>query len=261
MSGMLRKLRRIALYLILVTVILASLYISILAFPGVFFSHRITKGSLTFYSDMPFDSDLIKVTEQVRDRVAAIDIYDPELRLYIYLCDNEDLYSTYARLSLVPVSVPGFNLSIFRNSFISLPGLKRRFIRTGGQPLYSAVGGDPAQNIAHELVHNYFRARYGYFGAKLPYWKSEGLAEYYASIGASKYDSLGGLHLKISQIPDLDLERQGLQYYQGSLIIEYLVEIKGLSYDEIASDEIVFDKSREWMMDWYNGDTDVNSPR
>lgn len=252
MKPVLRKIRKTTYWILVVFVLLVILDIAILAFPQPLFPHKIEYGNFSFYSDKEFSAELDSVAREIGRRLESIEIFDPEVELRAFLCQSPKLYKLFARLTLVPPVVPGFNLSVLNNSFVSIPGIEERYYRNSGFPKYSAIGGGLVQNIGHELVHDYFQETIGFFNYRnLPPWKTEGYAEYGASIGASRSDSIATLESRISDTRIGRLDFRGREYYSWALTMEFLAEKQGLKFVEIMNDSIKFDDSYERMMSWY----------
>ena len=260
MKLVLRKIKKIVYWTIAVFLLLIMLDITILAFPQPFFSHKVEYGNFTFYSDREFTAELDSAVQEVDRRLKQIEIYDPALKLRAFLCQSPKLYRLFARLTFVPPAVPGFNLSLLDNSFISIPGIEERYYRNDGFPKYSAIGGALAQNIGHELVHDYAVEFAGFFNNRnLPAWKTEGYAEYGASIGASKYDSAAVLQRRVESLRDWPFDARGREYYSWALTVEFLVEKRDLNFGEIMSDSITLENAYNQMMAW--SERDENRPR
>jgi hypothetical protein len=191
----------------------------------------------------------------VQYRLRAVEIYDPDLKLDVFLCRSDGLYRFLARLTLVPSEVPGFNLSQARNSFLSLTGIEERRRMTGGFPKYSAIGGGLAHNITHELVHNYAVARHGFLASReIPAWKSEGYAEYAAGRAARESDSNATLKERINIFKYHLFNEGARKYYSYGLLIEYLSDVEGYSFDDIMADRSTFEQVFARMMAWHDQD-------
>jgi hypothetical protein len=202
------------------------------------------------------DAEMLGVVREVERRLRAVEIYDPNAELDVFLCRSTGLYRFFARLTLVPTHVPGFNISQAHNSFISLPGLEERYLRTGGFPEYSAIGGELAHNIGHELVHNCAVAAYGFLDTQqLARWKSEGYAEYAASQAARHTDSSATLENRIQIMKYGFAADDAREYYTWSLVVEYLCAQHGYRFDDIMHDSVTYDAAFDQMMAWYDGST------
>lgn len=114
--------------------------------------------------------------------------------------------------------------------------------------------------LAHEMVHAYQANRDFWSAEKHPFWKIEGYAEYIA-----RKNRLS-LHERIDLLNQAD--RDGLNgwdmlyfpdgtgilynYLNFSALVGYVVEVKGLTYEELLTLEIPFDVLKQEMITWNN---------
>ena len=119
--------------------------------------------------------------------------------------------------------------------------------------------------LAHEMVHNLQANKYGFINFSPikhpPMWKLEGYPEYIArqdQLSANDYSLRSEVqrYAKLIEASDnMDVEvSQGhfipFYYYKGRVMVEYLMGVKGMTYDEIlkddASEEIVYQEVLRW---------------
>lgn len=119
--------------------------------------------------------------------------------------------------------------------------------------------------LAHEMIHVLQANKYGLLNFSPikhpPMWKLEGYPEYIArreTILHQDYDFIREIdrYVKLnSETQDIWLEVtenhfMPFYYYKGRLMVEYLIEIKGMTYDEILKDarseEEIFDELIQW---------------
>lgn len=122
--------------------------------------------------------------------------------------------------------------------------------------------------LVHEIIHCLQSEKYGKLKFNPvnhpPYWKLEGYPEYIARrelleskeydlrIGISDFlnrtESDGDLN-QIIQISEK--ESTPYIYYKGRLMVEYLMDIKKMSYDQILDNSVQEDSVYSEMMKWY----------
>lgn len=254
MKPYLQKTIRYFLRFLLMLMMLFVLQVSLLAYPYVWFDHSFTEGSLTLHYDDPISLNIESLALDVSNRIKATELYDPELELDVMLCSEQEKYDRFARLSFVPVTVPGFNLSVFDNSYISMEKLAQRRSNNYANLRYAAMAGDLAQSIAHELTHNYVVKHDGLLRSrKIPRWKSEGYAEYQASKAFSQIDSVYTLQKRYSQIDDI-YDQHSRDYYRWSLVVEFLASELGYSYTDIMHDSVTYEGAGAKLGDWVDGE-------
>jgi hypothetical protein len=242
------------LWTVIVVGLLFAAQVSVLAYPSPWFDYSAQAGNVTIYSNNHQGPVLELLARGVQSRAEATDIYDDDVKLRVYICDEQGLYNRFARLALVPTQVPGFNLSIFNNSFVSASGLERRRATNHARIEHSALAGDLEQSIAHELVHDYVQERIGFFAVrKVPSWKMEGYVEYQASKAALSADGAATLADRIQTMQSRLTHPRAREFYEWNLVVEYLSVERGYSFDQIMDDSVTLDVARDQMMSWYGG--------
>ncbi len=236
-----------------IVILLVALQISVLAFPHPWFKQSVRDGNLTIYTDESADPELESIFRGVRERVQAVEIYDETVNLRVFVCNNQGLYNVFARLALVPTSVPGFNLSIFNNSFVSVTTLNDRRHTNRAGIKHSALAGNLEQSIAHELIHDYTQEKIGVMAyRKLPTWKTEGYAEYNASKVHLERDTDEPLAARIFRMQTDLTSTRAREYYSWGLVVEFLSDELGYTFTEIHAPETTLDEATSQMMAWYN---------
>ena len=252
MKRLVRKTLKWTLIVFSVFFVLFLMQITALAYPQPLFDHNVQYGSFVFYSDAPIDSGLDQSLREVEVRLVGTELYDHTITQHIFVCQKQSTYNIFRRLTFVPAHVPGFNISLLDNSFVSATLLNRRSQDNYAGITYSAIAGDIAQCISHELVHDYAVARSGFFANRgLPRWKTEGYAEYAASIALIRDDSTATLSSRIETLQSAFQDARPYEYYRGHLVVEYLAEYEGYSYDEIMADDVTLDDAYRRMMLWH----------
>lgn len=120
--------------------------------------------------------------------------------------------------------------------------------------------------LIHEMVHIMQADKYGLLNFSPikhpPIWKLEGYPEYVARtnyLNSENYDLLKEIQRFLSA--DEDAKRESFEaveghfmptyYFKGRIMVEYLMNIKGMTYDAILKDqsteEEVFNEMVEWM--------------
>ena len=249
----LRKTLRWTGYLVAAICLLGVLDVVALAYPVPAFQHQAELGNLTFYSDRELDSEYQRIIEDVAHRLRNVEIYDSTLNLRVFICQDQSRYNLFARMAMVPTTVPGFNLSLLDNSFVSIPKLKYRQERSAHFPPYSTIKGDIAHSITHELLHDYTVNKVGFFrNRNLPAWKTEGYNEYASSLVYSRSDNVATLSSRITAIMNLYTDRRTREYYTWGLVVEYLAEKENYRFADIMSDSVTYDRAHSQMINWYH---------
>ena len=135
------------------TIVLIGLWFAAIAFPHPLFPHKHRADFCTIYSEEPFGPDLRREAEDAVRRLEGLEIHDPGIHREVFLCHSPARFSLLARLALQPVDLPGFNLSLVGNSYISVPRVDALRAASHGIPRYSIREGRIAQTIGNDLVH------------------------------------------------------------------------------------------------------------
>lgn len=247
-----RRSLKVVGWLVAALVVLVVLQVSVVAFPYPWFRSSVRDGRLTIYTDDPAGPDLQPLCHGVRGRIEAVEIYDDSIELRVFVCNSQGLYELFARLSRVPVHVPGFNLSLFNNSFVSVPLLEQRQRTNTAGIRHSVLAGDLDEAIAHELIHDLTQERIGFFAyRRIPEWKSEGYAEYAASRAARERDAEESLADRIATMKTKLRDPGAREYYRWSLVVEFLCEEMDYSFDAVMRADVTLDESTTRMLTWY----------
>lgn len=256
MNRLARRSLKVLAGIVIVVAVLLGLQITVVAFPQPWFKQSVRDDHLTIYSDETGGAgkeQLEAVFRDVRERIRAVEIYDDSADMRVFICNNRSLYNLFARLSRVPTHVPGFNLSLFNNSFVCVPLLERRRANNAAGVRHSVLGGGMAGAIAHELVHDYTQERIGFFAyRRLPSWKTEGYAEYGANGIRIRQDAGQTLADRIRLMKSEIRDSRAREYYRWSLVVEYLALQRGYSFADIMDPATTLDDATTQMMVWYN---------
>ncbi len=255
MNKHIRRSFKVVAWLCATAVILVAAQVAVLARPARWFDHTARVGNLTFYSDRLTGGDLEKLARDVRHRLEATDLYNEETEHRVFVCADENLYHRFTRLARVPPSVPGFNLSVLNNSFVSVSILERRRSTNRAGVENSAIAGGLEQCITHELIHDYVQERIGFFAVQgLPRWKTEGHAEFESNRSSISKDPDETLARRIRWMQSASMHERAREYYEWNLVVEYLITERGYSFSEVMADNVTFGAARRQMMAWSAGE-------
>jgi hypothetical protein len=241
---------------LLVVMVTVSGLITLTIFPQSLFAHEIKHEKFRVYSDQVVDKTEIKpILDNAYSLIAQSELFDPEYEFNIFLAFGnifnkiEDLQgrgpSARATAGNIIIKVPidiENNLAFSSVSRINLTEL-----------------------IAHEMVHNLQANRYGLWNFSPikhpPLWKLEGYPEYISRRNLRE-DSSYNLMSEIKRCREIEISGDYFievvknhfmpsYYYKGRIMVEYLIDIKGFTYDQILNDtrseEEVFHEIVQWM--------------
>src|SRR5688572_1518346 len=234
--------------------------ILILLFPQRLFANKIKYKEFTVCSNDKIDDNIKIVLDKAMDLVQRSELYDPGYKYNLILCHNT-LYNKIddRLLGIGPSARPRLNNVIVKVRIdpqrnLAFPTFRKK------------CEIDLSYLIAHEMIHCLQAKKYGimkFNPFRHPeFWKLEGYPEY-----ISRQTELSGQDYSLTSEIDryVNLERKAADmwileeksgceapnyYYKGRLMMEYLMNIKNLSYDQILKDSVSEATIFEEMIKW-----------
>jgi len=256
-------------------ILIVAAYLGVLFYPGVLFAHQIEYNSFKVYSQQEFGQGIEGILDDIETALVTSEIYDASLQHDLFFGYGNRPFGIVQdiRLWLVSRAIPGLQPVLTYNA--SAPPrfnhvITFRIPDIGGNALRhpdETSSINMTQVLTHEVVHTFMLARLGIQRvARSPMWKQEGYADYVAAsttiladpnytIGASverilnhdlswMQNETGGftpMQRGCSQLDFIENE-QGLGwptcYYIARVLIEYLTDIKELSFDDLMSQSV-----------------------
>lgn len=238
---------------ILVVIALILLDIGILAIPGPFFPEKKQYGSITVYSEQPIRQETDSIMAEVFLRLQAVPIYNPEKKYNLCFCATQKKFSFFARLTVRANRIMGF--SLMGSAYVNEDFIKELGMKTNGQPKYLTREGSVVHVATHELMHGYITDAYGSFSARaLPEWKTEGYCEY----GVNQFVAPRDMGYSIPERIDIYLDDSRWNptaevhrpHYVWGLMMEYLMNVRGLGFEQVMADSVTKETIYLEMMDW-----------
>ena len=257
---MLKTLKRILLSSLSILGISFVIWFVFLLNPSISYAHQTQFDNVTVYHNEVLEAEVETVLSNAISIVKTSEIYDENLN--IDFCLNDDKY--YPKL----FPFKGANAYAFFDKavmYAAEPNFKEGYTEFAWEVNdYEVRRYDLTNLLAHEFMHNYqynHDAKYQLTSTmgKIN-WKLEGHAEYisreYKNDGLLK-ERVAIYTEKVDEehvgIPVLRLEDgtiQNLPYMKYSLVIQYLMEEMGLSYDQVcALDRSLEDLYKE-VIEW-----------
>jgi hypothetical protein len=203
----------------------ALAYGLLLCFPGVLFAHRASYRNFEVYSDTPIGPGLPAVLDTAASRMAASGLDDPRMTHRLFLCADP-----LRRSLLMPRGAGAFGSTssitghtILNRSDVAADRVERDAPRNNRRPL-SAV-------VAHERMHALLVRRFGAWACyRMPTWKQEGICDYVAGHTSFPLDEARRLVREGRDDPS-----PPFAYARACLMVGHLVEVEGLSLEEVAT--------------------------
>ncbi|MEM0991684.1 MAG: hypothetical protein AAGI49_01545 [Bacteroidota bacterium] len=258
--------KKIIAILGIVLFVLISGLTALIFFPQALFAHSYTYENFTIFHDLDFDQSAFnKGLNQANNLVKESELFDPSYQFEVFIAHKN-------RFNTVDDKVLG-DWSVARaidNNII----IKKKIDVAAGTVENGVNYFSLAYVIAHEMVHCLQANKYGKLKFNPfkhpPLWKLEGYPEYIARADLLKRETY---HLSLGIKGFLDRTKGEFEvrdiiqlstnestpylYYKGRLMTEYLMDIKGMTYDEILKDNRSEAEVFGAMMTWfktYSGD-------
>ena len=235
--------------------LLIALYVITLAYPQLFIRNHEDAGMVRLYYGNADKTAIAELASRVEWRIQNSGFYDSSLHYNAFYFEKPGNYKFYAFLARVPNPSQGFALSIFGNAFVNAGRIHELGELHNHQPPYSIYEGDPVHILTHEIAHLIISDQIGRSTWKaLPHWKQEGLPEYIANSARAKLVDSISLENRIDILQNdfyWDVEYGwDRKHYKSGLMIEYLLDIKGLLLEEIIADSTEHDQVFSEMIEW-----------
>jgi len=232
-------------------------------FPQRLFANKIKYKEFTVCSNDKIDDNIKIVLDKAMDLVKKSELYDPGYKYNIILCDH----SFYNKIDDKVLGIGRTARATLKNIIIKVRIDPKKDLAF--PTFHKACEKSLAEVIAHEMIHCLQANRYGILKfnpfSHPDFWKLEGYPEY-----ISRHTELSGknysLTSEINRYMNLMSKATGIwilseeggcevpnYYYKGRLMIEYLMDIRHLSYDNILNDTVSENTVYQEMIKWKDG--------
>jgi len=236
-----RRLTRWILRGFAVLVLAVAGLLTFVLYPLPLYPHHRQIGRFSVYSDRPISGDMPRVIAEVERSVTASELDDPEARYRVFLSASHRRYAFFCSLARRGADSQALVFTRTRSMIISLAGLEAIRERSGGRPVGTRLEGSLPFAISHEAAHIQVAAtRRERSLRSLPWWLSEGWADYTAGLGTAGKSSDDRFEDRARLAFDDEAWRPPLRtadrrHFRWHVLVEYLVDIRGLDFDELAT--------------------------
>lgn len=218
--------------------LLALLYVLLLFFPQPLFAYCVAYGQFTVYSTEEIPEEIERLLDSVEARLQKSDLYDPEARYRVFLCNGAGLYRF-----LSPFSPRAFGNTYWFSDNVLIADADI----AGDRAASAAVEHNERTltgTITHEIVHVLIRKQLGCWRSmRLPAWKTEGYCEVVA--GESSFDYSRGVEI-LKQ--EREVESSSFRYFKYRMMVDYLVAERQMSFVQIADAALDCDQVEREMI-------------
>jgi len=232
----------------------------ILLFPQRLFANKIKYKEFAVCSNDKIDDNIKIILDNAMNLVQKSELYDPRYKYNIILCYNTFYNKIDDQLGIGPAARARLHNVIVKIRVA--PNSNLAFVTF---PKECEV--NLTYLLAHEMIHCLQANKYGlkkFNPFRHPeFWKLEGYPEYISrkpQLSSKDYSLTNEIERYINlenKATDIWIspENGGCEfpnyYYKGRLMIEYLMDIKHLSYDQILKDSVseatIFNEMIKWI--------------
>ena len=211
---------------------IALLYVGLLLYPSILFSHNYEYSNCSIYSDRVIDEKIEQLIDEANNRVSKSDLLKKNVHFKIYICNDMWRMWLFSMGSTNAGAVVHYNFTrdiIFRPVDIKNNKIIPPDTWYFAKDTTAFLDRPLTYYIAHEMVHvlqSHFTNRGDW---KHPVWLREGYADYIAKDGSFDF-SKNQLMLR-NNAPELDPEKGLYRYYH--LLVAYLLDKKGMKIKDI----------------------------
>ena len=250
-----KTLKKILIRTFFATITLMIAVISVILNPQVLFAQKIVYRDFAIYSNDKITRNYKTAIDAAIELIIRSEIYKPNRQLNIFLC-NGTMYNKIDSKLMGPAMAR----SIDDNILLKVPADFERNVLVGGNSRRNLT-----KTIAHEAIHYYQMKILGMvkFNPLIhpPAWKTEGYPEYIANqkdLRSKGYDLKNSIKKleEYEKAGDFWVETEPgqfdpLVYYKGRLMMEYLIDIKHLTFSQIFDTDVEESEVIDEMKSWY----------
>lgn len=255
-----KTMKKIVTGTILVLLVIISGVGTIVLFPQPLFANKIEYKNFTVYSNQEIDEKIKVTLDNALSLVKKSELHDPAYEYDVFLSYNSSYNSLDDKVLGRGPAARATDNNVVIKARIDVE--RNLFFPT----FYQACEGNLTNLLAHEMIHCLQAHKYG----KLRFnpfrhpelWKLEGYPEYISrqvKLQAPGYDLIREIETYVelaSKATDIwiSVEEGGCKvpdyYYKSRLMTEYLMDVKGYTYDKLLSDTTSEDRIYKEMIKW-----------
>jgi len=251
-----RKLLNWTIKLSVLTVLLFGLLVLVVLTPSLIYGNKTQIGTYTIYHNKPLDKDLKLRLDNAAEIIKYSEYYDPNIEFKICMNDGSN-YPSLMQIFLGRAFALGYTSNI-----VTLCGdevnIKNNYVRVND------IKWNLTQLLAHEETHCYLFNKLGFWKtnpiAHYPIWKWEGYPEYISRQADDQKDlmkNIEKLNYVIKEGNDdwgisfADSTYTSKDYFRYRLLIQYCLDIKKQTFENLLLDTTSEHTTTTQMMNWY----------
>ena len=233
------------------TMFIVTLLLGIILKPVLSYANKTIYKNLAVFHSEPLDAKFLKVLDQALLDLKSSELYQPKLHLDVCLNDG----SIYPKL-IKAIREPAFAWGFYNKVVLQgTMNCEKNYVELNGYKW------NLSQLLAHEMTHCLQFDRFGLFKSKpfanIPNWKWEGYAEYVSRRKSNQNDlvkNLDRLFQSNSHTWEIVMEDSTIssrEYYNYWTLVQYSLDIKHWTYQQLLDAKTSEGIMREEMLAWY----------
>jgi hypothetical protein len=238
-------------WIFLTVLFISGIILTVILNPRLTYANKTTHKNFRVYHDTTLDPQILKYLDQTIVLLKSSEFYDDKLTFDICLNEN----SVYPKLmQVLRGQAFGFGFldkvvlqgtANYQDNYIELNGYKWNL----------------TQLLAHEMIHCLQFDKLGFWKSKpvanIPNWKWEGYAEYVSRQETNQKDLSKNLARLFTtnkgswKVTFADSTISPRAYYESWTMVQYYMNIKKMTYEQILADTTNEQIVRQDMMNWY----------
>jgi hypothetical protein len=222
--------------------------------PTLLYANKTTIGNYTIYHNAPLDENLLSELNIATEFIKTSELYSSNLKLDVCLNDGSIYPAIMEKLRGQAFGWGFYDKVVlmgkanYKDNFVELNGYKWNL----------------TQLIAHEETHCFQFHKFGLWKsnpvANHPNWKWEGYPEYVSRRNTAQLDLKTNIARKIAQenlnkdgwaISFSDSTIAPRAYYNAWLLLQYCLDIKKMTYENLLKDTTDEQTVTTQMMNWF----------
>jgi hypothetical protein len=250
-----QQVKKWALRLTATGFLLLGILVGIVLNPTLLYANKTVVGNYAIYHNAPLDKSLVLRLDNATELLKNSECYDANLKLDICLPDGS-AYTTLLEKLGGQAYGWGFADKVvvmgnanYKDNYVELNGYQWNF----------------TQLLAHEAIHCFQFHKFGFWHsnpmAGYPNWKWEGYPEYVARRNADQLRLAKNIARKI-ETENLDKDAWAINfgdstivsknYYNDWLLVQYCLDIKGMTYENLLKDTTKEETIKLELMEWFH---------
>jgi hypothetical protein len=241
--------------MLVAAVLLVGLLVVIVLTPSLLYATKTSVGTFIVYHNQPFDKELKLRLDDATEIIKTSECYDGNIHFDICLKDGS-LYPSLLQVFLGRAFALGFTSN--KVVLCGNTNIKENYLELDGSKF------NLTQLLAHEETHCLVFHKVGFWRsnpvANHPYWKWEGYPEYISRRAADQTDLVKNIE-QLNEAIRKDKDEWGIRfadstvssrkYFQYRLLIQYCLDVKKMTYENVLKDSTSEQTITTQMMNWF----------